>query len=236
MNEQGSFYHTVKIIVALDFDTEREAMVLVQALGDAAEHYKIGIQTLTAVGPSLPRMLIERGKHVFLDLKLHEIPNSVASAVRAAGKLGAGMVTVHASAGSVVLRAAVEAARPFPGLRVLALTVITSLSDSELPEIGLAPSVESQVERLASLAWSAGCHGVVASVQEAAVLRSKMPPQSLIVCPGIQLPDSSKTDQARTAMPASAARSGATHIVVGRAVTAASSPLEAFRQIRGELK
>jgi len=224
----------MKVIVALDFDTEREALDLVQALGDAADHYKIGIQTLTAVGPSLARMLIEQGKHVFLDLKLHEIPNSVASAVRVAGHLGAGMVTVHASAGSVVLRAAVEAARPFPGLRVLALTVITSLSDSELPEIGLAPSVESKVERLALLAWSAGCHGVVASVQEAALLRSKMPPQLLIVCPGIQLPDSSKTDQTRTATPGAAARSGATHIVVGRAVTAASRPLEVFRQIAGE--
>jgi orotidine-5'-phosphate decarboxylase len=225
-----------KVIVSLDFDTEREALALVQTLGDAADHYKIGIQTLTAAGPSLARALVEQGKHVFLDLKLHEIPTSVASAVRMAGKLGVSMVTVHASAGSAVLCAAVDAARPFHGLSVLALTVITSLSDRDLPEVGLPPSVESQVNRLASLAWAAGCDGVVASAQEASVLRLGMPPAAIIVCPGIQLPDSGKTDQARTATPRAAALSGATHIVVGRAVAAAARPLEAFREIASEFE
>jgi orotidine-5'-phosphate decarboxylase len=225
-----------KVIVSLDFDSEREALALVHALGARADHFKVGIQTLTAAGPQLPRALLERGKHVFLDLKLHEIPNSVAGAVRVAGKLGASMVSVHASAGSSVLRAAVEAARPFPDLRVLALTVITSLSDGELPEIGLAPSVLAQVARLASLAWRAGCHGVVASVHEAALLRAHMPAQALVVCPGIQLPESGNTDQTRNASPGAAARAGATHIVVGRAVASARNPGEVFRRIVGEFE
>jgi orotidine-5'-phosphate decarboxylase len=225
-----------KIFVSLDFDSAQEALALVDTLGAAADHYKIGIQTLTAAGPQLPRALLEQGKHVFLDLKLHEIPNSVAGAVRVAGKLGAGMVTVHASAGSSVLRAAVEAARPFPDLRVLALTVITSLSDGELPEIGLPPSVGSQVARLASLAWSTGCHGVVASVHEAALLRAHMPAHALVVCPGIQLPESGKTDQTRIATPSAAARAGATHIVVGRAVASASNPREVFCRIAEEFE
>lgn len=123
---------------------------------------------------------------MFLDLKLHEIPNSVAGGVAAAGKLGARLVTVHASAGSAALEAAVAAAKPFPELKVLALTVITSLTDEQLPEIGLAPSVRAQVERLARLSAACGCHGVVASANEAAFLTALLPPGSLIVTPGRQ--------------------------------------------------
>ena len=225
-----------KVIVSLDFDSAEEALALVSALGTGSDFYKIGIQALLAAGPQLPRALVEQGKHVFLDLKLHEIPNSVAQAVRVAGKVGAGMVTVHATAGSAVLRAAVEAAQSFPGLRVLALTVITSLSDADLPEIGLAPSVDTQVARLAALAWSAGCHGVVASPNEAAAVRMHMPSHKLIVCPGIQLPGAGASDQARVATPAAAARAGATHIVVGRAVTSAADPLEVFGRIKREFE
>ncbi|MBC5767960.1 orotidine-5'-phosphate decarboxylase [Ramlibacter albus] len=219
------------VVVALDFDTEREAMSLVERLGPAAVSYKVGLQALTAAGPRLVRNLVANGKQVFLDLKLHEIPNSVAGAVRAAGDLGVSLVTVHASAGSSVLKAAVQAARPFPQLRVLGLTVITSLADADLPEVGLAPSVEQQVRRLAGLASAAGCHGVVASVQEASFLRESLAPNALIVCPGIQLPDSGDTDQVRVATPAAAVRAGATHIVVGRAVSAAANPVAAYEAI-----
>ena len=227
---------TRKVIVALDFDSGQEALALVDALGAESNHYKIGIQTLAAAGPQLARTLADRGKYVFLDLKLHEIPASVAGAVRVAGNLGASMVTVHASAGSAVLRAAVEAARPFPGLGVLALTVITSLSDSDLPEIGLAPSVNAQVSRLASLAVAAGCHGVVASVREAAMLREGLPAGTLVVCPGIQLVESEKTDQVRTASPVAAALAGATHIVVGRGIAAAKDPVAAYRRAVAEFE
>lgn len=217
------------VIVALDSPSESEALALVRELGPQSDHYKVGLQLLTAAGPALIRQLVSEGKSVFLDLKLHEIPNSVAGAIAAAGDLGVSMVTVHASAGSAVLRAAVGAAAPFPALRVLALTVITSLSDDDLPEIGLAPSVDAQVVRLAKLAADAGCHGVVASAREATYLREALPANALIACPGIQLPASATHDQARVATPAFAAVAGASHVVIGRAITAASAPADAFR-------
>lgn len=216
------------VIVALDFESGADALTLVDRLGADASHYKVGLQLLTEAGPELIRTLVASGKQVFLDLKLHEIPNSVAGAVKAAGKLGASLVTVHASAGSAVLRSAVAAAEPFPNLRVLALTVITSLSDQDLPEIGLAPSVQSQVERLARLSAATGCHGVVASAREAAYLKALLPPGSLIVTPGIQLPDAGATDQMRVATPQAAAMAGASHIIMGRAITAAADSRAAF--------
>ncbi len=217
-----------QIIVALDFDSASEAQALIAELGPLADHYKVGLQLLTAAGPELIRELTLAGKSVLLDLKLHEIPTSVSGAVRAAGKLGASMITVHASAGSAVLRAAVAAAQPFPQLKVLGLTVITSLTDADLPEIGLAPSVEGQVTRLATLALAAGCNGVIASAIEAAYLRQVLPERALIVCPGIQLPTSHQTDQVRIATPAFAANAGATHVIVGRAITSAPDPAAAF--------
>nr|WP_295781150.1 orotidine-5'-phosphate decarboxylase [Rhodoferax sp.] len=216
------------VIVALDFESKADALALVNKLGIDASAYKVGLQLLTEEGPGLVRDLVGQGKQVFLDLKLHEIPHSVAGAVAAAGKLGASMVTVHASAGSAVLKAAVQAAKPFPNLMVLALTVITSLSDSDLSEIGLAPSVEQQVLRLANLAAEAGCHGVVASVLEAAYLRRILPPGMLIVTPGIQLSSASATDQARIASPQAAATAGASHVVIGRAIAKAADPRKAF--------
>jgi len=172
------------VIVALDLESGEAARALVAHLGPETEHYKVGLQLLTVAGPELVRELVTGGKVVFLDLKLHEIPGSVAGAVRAAGQLGVSLVTVHASGGSEVLRAAVAAAEPFPELRILALTVITSLADEDLPEIGLAPSVADQVQRLAQLAMSCGCDGVVASPREASFLRAVLPPECLTVTPG----------------------------------------------------
>ena len=219
---------TSPVIVALDVPTKADALALVRTLGDAAECYKVGLQLLTEVGPEVVRELVALGKEVFLDLKLHEIPNSVAGAVTAAGRLGASMVTVHASAGASVLRAAVAAAAPFPALEVLALTVITSLSDEDLPEVGLAPSTRQQVELLADLAARCGCRGVVASANEAAYLRARLPEGMFIVTPGIQLPGLAGNDQARVATPAIARQSGATHIIVGRGITQADDPRAAF--------
>ncbi len=216
------------VIVALDLDSREEVLHLVQTLGPDAMAYKVGLQLLTAEGSSLVRELVAQGKQVFLDLKLHEIPSSVAAGVSAAGRLGATMVTVHASAGSAVLRAAVEAAKPFAALKVLALTVITSLGDEDLPEIGLAPSVKEQVMRLAHLAANAGCHGLVASAQEAAYLRDALPAELLIVTPGIQFQDSGRTEQTRVATPDIAARLGASHVVMGRAIVKADAPGLAF--------
>ncbi|BDT67195.1 orotidine 5'-phosphate decarboxylase [Comamonadaceae bacterium OS-1] len=224
-----------RIIIALDFDSEAEAMGLVAQLGAQASSYKVGLQLLTAAGPSVVRWLTGQGKSVFLDLKLHEIPNSVTGAVTAAGQLGVAMVTVHASAGSAVLRAAVEAARPFPHLQVLALTVITSMGAQDLAEVGVSGSVLEQVERLALLAVSAGCHGVVASPQEAMRLRQVLPAAMLIVTPGTQLAGEAKSDQTRTATPTQAILAGATHLVIGRSITRATDPIAAFAAICSEV-
>jgi orotidine-5'-phosphate decarboxylase len=224
-----------RVIVALDVGIEAEAKALVEQLGVSASSYKVGLQLLTAEGPSIVRWLVGQGKKVFLDLKLHEIPSSVASAVAAAGGLGVSMVTVHASGGSAVLRAAVKAAQPFPHLQVLALTVITSMADEDLAEIGVSGSVLEQVERLAALAAGAGCHGVVASAQEATRLRQVLPANMLIVTPGTQLAGEAKSDQARTATPSQAIRAGATHLIIGRSITRAVSPIAAFASVYAEL-
>jgi orotidine-5'-phosphate decarboxylase len=220
-----------RVIVALDFDNATQAKRLVAQLGTSAEFYKIGLQLLTAEGPSLVGQLVAAGKQVFLDLKLFEIPNSIAGAVASAGRLGVSMVTVHASGGSAVLRAAVEAARPFPNLKVLALTVITSMRDQDLQEVGVKATIEEQVVRLARLAVEAGCHGVVASPQEAEILRGVLPKSALIVTPGTQLAGDSKNDHARTGTPFEAVRAGATQLVVGRAISGAESPAAAFEAI-----
>jgi orotidine-5'-phosphate decarboxylase len=219
-----------RVIVALDFADAAQARSLVAQLGDAVPVYKIGLQLLTAEGPALVRELVGQGKQVFLDLKLHEIPQSVAGAVAAAGALGVAMVTVHASGGSAVLRAAVEAARAYPQLKVLALTVITSMADADLREVGVDAGVALQVVRLAVLAAQAGCHGVIASPLEAQLLREHLPPGMAIVTPGTQLASDAATDQARTATPGDAIRSGASLVVMGRSITRATDPLAAFSE------
>lgn len=160
-----------QVIVALDFDNHRAADELVARLGDACGAYKVGLELLTAAGPGLVRELVGRGHEVFLDLKLFEIPNSVAGAVRSAGALGASMVT-HAMGGTGIMAAAVEAAREFPRLKVLALTVVTSMTSGDLADVGIAASTDEQVLRLARLAARAGCDGVVAAPREAAAGRS----------------------------------------------------------------
>ncbi|MGJ3699496.1 orotidine-5'-phosphate decarboxylase [Variovorax sp. AFSI2.2] len=223
------------IIVSLDFDSASGAFELVERLGPSARFYKVGLQLLTAAGPAVVQKLISGGKEVFLDLKLHEIPTSVAAAVQVAGALGASMVTVHASGGSAVLRAAVEAARAYPKLNVLALTVITSLRDEDLRELGLDTTVPEQVVRLAKLAAAADCHGVVASAQEARLLRDLLPPEMLIVTPGTQLQTDAKNDQARVATPFDAIRWGASHIVIGRSISRSPNPSEAFSVIQTQV-
>lgn len=223
------------IIIALDFESADEAESLVKMLGDLAVFYKVGLQLLTKAGPSAVRNLIAAGKKVFLDLKLHEIPNSVKGGVKAAGDLGASMVTVHASGGSAVLRAAAGAAREFSDLKVLAVTVITSMNDDDLDEIGVETPVEEQVVRLAKLAIEAGCHGVVASPQEAGLLREVLPADALIVTPGTRMPDDAGTDQVRVATPGEAIEAGATYVVVGRPVSKSDHPVAALTAIANDI-
>jgi orotidine-5'-phosphate decarboxylase len=219
-----------RIVVALDFENADEAISLVELLGDRSRDYKVGLQLLTTAGPSLVRELVSRGKRVFLDLKLLEIPNSVAGAVVAAGELGVSMVTVHACGGTAILRAAVRAARPYPQLKVVALTVITSMDDEDLAEVGVASTVQEQVLRLARLAARAGCHGVVASPWEASLLRARLPQGMLIVTPGTQLPDDGSYDHARAPTPATAVRAGSSQLVIGRSITKAADPRDAYER------
>ena len=224
-----------RIIIALDFENFATAMHLVEQLGDSAKFYKVGLQLLTAEGPSVVQALITAGKKVFLDLKLFEIPNSVAGAVRAAGQLGVRMVTVHAMAGSTVLRAAVEAARPFPHLKILGLTVISSMREADLYEVGIQTSITEQVIRLAQLATAAGCQGLVTSPQEVALLRRILPPEILLLTPGIQLPGHLKNDQARICTPEQALDAGASHLVIGRSITGSNNPAATFASVCEQL-
>ncbi|MFD8953050.1 orotidine-5'-phosphate decarboxylase [Streptomyces xanthophaeus] len=229
---------TSRIIVALDFDNRRAADEVVDRLGEECRSYKVGMELLTAAGPDLIERLVAQGKEVFLDLKLFEIPNSVAGAVRAAGSLGVSMVTVHSMGGTGIMSAAVAAARDFPRLRVLALTVVTSMTRFDLADIGVtgSTSTEEQVLRLARLAEGAGCHGVIASPQEAGPLRKALGAGTLIVTPGVALPGESPGEHARSGTPRGAVAAGASHVVVGRTVTRAADPVAAFRLVRADLE
>lgn len=200
-----------------------------------ARLYKIGLQLLTSCGPGIIQTLTAAGKGVFLDLKLLEIPNSVGSAVKAAGLHGVRMVTVHALGGLDILRAAVKAAEPFPEMKVLALTVVTSLQDADLKQVGIQSTVDDQVVRLAQLADMAGCHGVVASAREAKLLTGKIRSDMSIVTPGIQLEGDAGTDQLRVTTPRDAFEAGATHIVIGRSITKAVNPGAVFDRICAEV-
>ncbi|MFD7914229.1 orotidine-5'-phosphate decarboxylase, partial [Streptomyces sp. NPDC059752] len=222
------------VVFPWGFDDRRAAGVLVDPLADACGSYKIGLELLTSAGPGLARDLVGRGHEVFLDLKLFEIPNSVAGAVRAAGALGASMVTVHGMGGTGIMSAAVAAAREFPRLRVLALTVVTSMTGSDLADIGVAADTEEQVLRLARLAVGAGCDGVIASPREAGVLRGLLGPDRLIVTPGVVLePEGAAAGgHARPGTPRAAFAAGASHVVVGRSVTRAADPVAALQRVR----
>jgi len=223
-----------RLIVALDVSTAAAARKIVAAVGDSAHAYKVGMQLYTAEGPSIVRELVGSGRRVFLDLKYHDIPNTVGAAVREAARLSVSMLTVHASGGGKMLRAAVEAAQK-PGLLVLGVTVLTSLDDLELDKIGLRGGALDQVLRLAALALSNGCKGVVASALEAAALREEFGRDFTIVTPGVRLAGSGPNDQARVVTPSEAISAGASHIVVGRPITEASDPAAEARAILGQI-
>jgi orotidine-5'-phosphate decarboxylase len=225
-----------RLIVALDVSTAAAARKIVAAVGDSALAYKVGMQLYTAEGPSMVRELVGSGQRVFLDLKYHDIPNTVAAAVREAAQLGVNMLTVHAAGGGRMLRAAVEAARAArPELLVLGVTVLTSFDDIELGKIGLREGVLDQVLRLAALALSNGCKGVVASAQEAAALREEFGRDFVIVTPGVRPAGSGPHDQMRIVTPSEAISAGASHIVVGRPITEALDPAAEARAILGQI-
>jgi orotidine-5'-phosphate decarboxylase len=225
-----------RLIVALDVSTAAAARDIVVAVGESASYYKVGMQLYTAEGPGIVRELITAGRRVFLDLKYHDIPNTVAAAVTEAGRLKVSMLTVHASGAGAMLRAATEAARTsHPEMKVLAVTVLTSLGDNDLERIGVRGRVQDQVIRLAALALADGCHGVVASAREASQLRAEFGHDFVIVTPGVRPLGAEHGDQVRVVTPAEAIASGATHIVVGRPITGAADPAAEARAILAEI-
>jgi orotidine-5'-phosphate decarboxylase len=225
-----------KLIVALDVSTAAAALKIVAAVGDTALTYKVGMQLYTAEGPQLVRDLVASGRRVFLDLKYHDIPNTVAAAVREAAQLGVSMLTVHAMGSAKMLRAAAEAARAnSPKLLVLAVTVLTSLDESDLEKIGVQATVSDEVLRLSALALANGCHGIVTSAHEASAVRADLGDDFAIVTPGIRPAGASHGDQARVVTPAQAIAAGATHIVVGRPITEAADPASEARAILDQM-
>jgi orotidine-5'-phosphate decarboxylase len=229
--------HMDQLIVALDVDSARDARALADQLRGVVGGFKIGMRLFTSHGPAFVEELTGRGDRVFLDLKFHDIPHTVAGAIAAATRLGVWMVNVHASGGGAMMRAAREAAdeeaarlsKPAPA--VIAVTVLTSLSEAMLPEIGAAGSVASQVERLAALAQSSGLDGVVASPQEIRAIRGRCGDDFIIVTPGIRGADDAKGDQSRTLTAAEALAEGASYLVVGRPIIAAADPRAAAERI-----
>jgi orotidine-5'-phosphate decarboxylase len=221
-----------KLIVALDVSTAAAAQKIVAAVGESALTYKVGMQLYTAEGPQVVRDLVASGRRVFLDLKYHDIPNTVASAVREAARLGVSMLTVHASGSSKMLRAAVDAARSVnPSLLVLAVTVLTSLDQNDLEQVGIQGSVQDEVLRLTKLALASGCQGIVTSARESSRLRSELGNDFAIVTPGVRPAGSDHADQARVVTPAEAIAAGASHIVVGRPITEAKDLAAEARSI-----
>jgi orotidine-5'-phosphate decarboxylase len=223
-----------RLIVALDVSSAAEGQKLVARIGDAAGIYKVGLQLFTAEGPDIVRDLVSSGRRVFLDLKLHDIPTTVALAVKSAAELRVDMLTIHASGGSAMLRAATEAAAG--RLNLLAVTVLTSLNDEDMEEIGVAGRLSDQVLRMANLARSAGCQGIVTSPREALMVRKAMGEGFAIVTPGIRPAGAETNDQQRTATPAQAITNGVSHIVVGRPITHASDPAKAAAAIISEME
>jgi orotidine-5'-phosphate decarboxylase len=224
-------------ILALDVPDAASAFALLERVGPGADFVKVGLQLFTAEGPEVVRALHDRGCRVFLDLKLHDIPNTVAGAVRSAAALGVELLTLHASGGAAMMRAA-RAAAGDRGPALLAVTVLTSLSAQETAEAWGRDAVtaEAEVERLARLAHACGMDGVVASVHELPAIRRALPRTFRVLTPGIRLAGDDAGDQTRVATPAEAARLGADYLVIGRSVTAAASPAAAMGAVLNELR
>jgi orotidine-5'-phosphate decarboxylase len=224
-----------RLIVALDVPTADDALRLVDRLAGRVSFFKVGSQLFTAAGPDIVRSLVARNLRVFLDLKYHDIPNTVAAAVKSAAGLGVSLLTLHGLGGQAMLEAAASA-RPEGPLRLLAVTVLTSHDEASLADIGLAGPLTDSVRRLARLARDAGIDGVVASPLEAGLLREACGKGFLIVTPGVRPAGAQAGDQSRLATPAGAVSAGADYLVVGRPITDATDPAEAATGIVREME
>lgn len=228
-------------IVALDTPTEADAIAMARRVSADCRFFKVGSELFTAAGPAVVQALRERGADVFLDLKFHDIPNTVAGAVRSAARLGARLVTVHASGGAAMLQAAVEAAAGVNGgsCGVLAVTVLTSMDEERLAAAwGRRDrlNVLAEVLRLAEVAQRVGAHGIVCSGLEAALVREQHGDALALLVPGVRLAGGAAQDQMRVVTPGAAARAGARYVVLGRTVTGADDPAEAMAMAAAELR
>lgn len=222
-----------RLIIALDVASADEALALVRELSGEVSFFKIGLQLYTAAGPEIVRAVSATGAKVFLDLKLHDIPNTVAKAVGAASELGVAMLTLHLSGGSKMLEAAAAACPS--DLLLLGVTVLTSADDATLREIGIESTVAEQALRLAAIGAAAGIRGLIASPHEVATLRKTLGTTTTIITPGVRPTWSAADDQKRFTTPAEALRNGADYLVIGRPVTAHADPREAVRMIISEI-
>ncbi|HZM70466.1 MAG TPA: orotidine-5'-phosphate decarboxylase [Candidatus Cryosericum sp.] len=226
-----------RLIVALDVNSREAALALCAALRPKVRHYKIGLELFTACGPDLVRDLLRAGAQIFLDLKLHDIPNTAARAAVEAARLGVGMFTIHLSGGPLMARRVADEVTAHceihgtPRPRILGVTVLTSLAQQDLASVGVTRSLEEQVVALAEMAGQAGLDGVVASPREVGRLRAVLGPEMTIVTPGVRLAGGESQDQARTLTPREAVAAGADYIVAGRPILSARDPLEAAETI-----
>jgi orotidine-5'-phosphate decarboxylase len=224
------------LIVALDVPTIKEMEEVLNRLPDSIEWYKVGLELFCAEGPTILGPLKNRNKKIFLDLKLHDIPRTVANAVKTAASHGVSLMTVHAMGGRAMLEAAAEAARECSNPpKLVAVTTLTSLSQEDFIDLGITRSVSGQALALGELAISSGIDGLVTSAHEAGALRKQFP-QALLVTPGIRMPGGDVADQKRVATPAFAVQQGATHLVVGRPILQAENPLAAAAAIFSDIK
>ena len=225
-----------KVIVALDFDNQQAALSLVEKLDPAQCRVKVGKELFTAAGPVLVKGLVDRGFDVFLDLKFHDIPNTAAKAVSAAADLGVWMTNVHASGGSRMMSAAKQALeQKGSSMLLIGVTVLTSMDEADLQEIGVKRSPSEQVLHLAGLTKNCGLDGVVCSAREASVLKTALGSDFQLITPGIRLPDSAADDQRRIVSPQDAIALGSDYLVIGRPITQSTDPLQTLIQINNSL-
>lgn len=226
-----------ELIVALDVSSTSEVVRIVDRLGDAVSFYKIGLELFSAAGPDVVKAVKGRGKKVFLDLKLHDIPRTVGRAVKSGATLGVDLMTIHAVGGRAMIRAAKEAAQEFgpQAPKILAVTVLTSLDQTDLADLGVGRDMKAQVEALGRLACSNGADGIVCSPKEVAAMRAALGSAALLVTPGVRPAGADVGDQKRVATPGQAVKDGATHLVVGRPILEAADPCAAARAIVAEM-
>lgn len=230
-------HKSAPVIVALDYASANEALAFVDRVSPQSCQLKIGKELFTREGPELVKNVVERGFRVFLDLKFHDIPNTVARACAAAADLGVWMVNVHASGGAVMMETARKELEQFGNERprLIAVTVLTSMNETQLHQVGISGQVDEQVNRLAALTANAGLDGVVCSSLEVAGLRQMMADDFLLVTPGIRPQGAATNDQSRIMTPANAMAAGSDYLVIGRPITQAENPAQVLTEINHSL-